>query len=313
MALLGLALIHWLLLLTFLLPSKDPGPLKFITGPMEAWHFAMWGVPTFPAQLPKRRLSVEVLKVVNFMSSFCPCVFLIFSIVNIVMPNKFLHNMVQWMQFNTVDICNYVKSQLPWGFHAPGGLLASKLCQGLTGHLQSMDAWLQSCTAWPSWRCLKRNNWRVGWKETYVLKSCRMILRMIMNQHEFTSCQCRMVIFDVWGGWHFILRCDVVCTMWGGGSILIPVFRQYIFKSHLAKGFTSPANHTGEIPAYLLLQMRKAEAGRPQAELEIFWTSNVFADGLLHRPSRSSQRDSHRALPVHLARKNWHRCAIGCP
>ena len=163
MALLGLA---WLLLLTFLLPSKDPGPLKFITGPMEAWHFAMWGVPTFPAQLPKRRLSVEVLKVVNFMSSFCPCVFLIFS--NIVMPNKFLHNMVQWMQFNNVDICNYVKSQLPWGFHAPGGLLASKLCQGLTGHLQSMDAWLEGAALRDlEMRCLKRNNWRV-WLERNI-------------------------------------------------------------------------------------------------------------------------------------------------
>ena len=199
----------------------------------------------------------------------------------------------------------------------PGGLLASKLCQGLTGHLQSMDAWLEGAAldgdlpgdVWNETTGelvgKKHTFWKVaGWFSGWSWIN--------MNSHhvsvEWLFLTCEVVGTSSWGVMWYVL-----CAWGGGVSILIPVFRQYIFKSHLAKGFTSPANHTGEIPAYLLLQMRKAEAGRPQAELEIFWTSNVFADGLLHRPSRSSQRDSHRALPVHLARKNWHRCAIGCP
>ena len=216
MALLGLA---WLLLLTFLLPSKDPGPLKFITGPMEAWHFAMWGVPTFPAQLPKRRLSVEVLKVVNFMSSFCPCVFLIFSIVNIVMPNKFLHNMVQWMQFHFcwhLQLCEItVAMRIPCARWTTGFKVMPRPYRppSINGCL----TW-RCCTAWPLgdvWNETtgelvgkKHTFWKVaGWFSGWSWIN--------MNSHhvsvEWLFLMCEVVGTSSWGVMWYVL-----CA-WGGG------------------------------------------------------------------------------------------------
>ena len=85
-------------------------------------------------------------------------------------------------------------------------------------------------------------------------------------------------VLCAWGGGQnlFLLSGSISSNLLDFSYILVLIEICLTFASsppiqvHLAKGFTSPANHTGEIPAYLLLQMRKAEAGRPQAELEIF-------------------------------------------